>query len=418
MRGSVRSALLVVAVAAAGFPIIATQSLNAVPNPVATDEGTYLAFGRAFPDPHGCLAYGVPDTNGDGVKDTPRGVSPWAKGRACSDQFLSYEEVVEGSKFLARRFPEFLKVIRLDQAYDNPNYMSAGIPRNVVVDDGKPTILGRDRRPLYMFKATDSTSPIPEPDRKHFVYTLSIHGIERAGLEGGIRAMEDLVTWAACELPKYAASTPPTPACMVEGPFPKKIVESKTDKPVPTAGDVLKNSVVYFVLPNPDGWARGQVAPVELEDGSPNANYTPGFFFQRYNGNGVDLNRDWPTKGYTYKPYSPGSEPEVKAFAEVLKQVRNTTTANQFTGGIDLHGMITAYAFSYTLLGAGQRDYRKNAISVDTSIRTWEDQTKRMSWSPYVADVNANGKNDPGETCVTDPVLGGGTRGRIPACVA
>ncbi|HYH27271.1 MAG TPA: M14 family zinc carboxypeptidase, partial [Actinomycetota bacterium] len=422
MRARFRIAMLAGFVLVAGLPLAGPGGQAvAVPNPVATDESTYQAFGRVFPDPHGCLAYGVPDADGNGVKDTPRGVSPWAKGRVCADQFLSYEEVIEGAKFLQRRFPEFISVIRLDQAYNNPNYMSAGLPLLAVTDDGKPKLLGRDRRPLYMLKVTDKTSTIPEKDRLHFSYSLSIHGIERAGVEGGSRAMEDMVTWAACELPKYrepAAPALPAPACAVEGPFPKKLVETPQTYPVPTAGEALKKSVIYFMFPNPDGWARGQVAPVEIEDGAPNANYTPGVFFQRYNGNGVDVNRNWPTKGYTYKPYMPGAQPETKAFGEVLQKIRASTGAGRFDGAMDLHGMLTSYAFSYTLIGAGQRDYRKNALTVETSIRTWQDQTKRMNWSPYVADANANGVNDPGETCIQENVVGGGTRGRIPACVA
>jgi hypothetical protein len=407
--------MLVATALIAAIPAVGSvQHAGAAPNPVATTEAEYQAYGRVFPDPHGCLAYGVPDSDGNGVKDTPRGISPWAKGRMCADQFLQYQEVIEGAKFLESRFPEFIDVIRLDQAYDNPNFRSAGIPRGAVIEDGEAKVLGRDRRPLYMIKVTDSTSSIPEREREHFVYSLSIHGIERAGVEGGVRAIEDLVTWAACEVPDHADAPP----CADEGPFPKKLIETPTSYEVPTAGEVLDRSVSYFILPNPDGWARGQVAPIETRDGNPNVNYAPGFFFQRYNGNGVDLNRDWPTKGYTFRPYSPGSEPETKAFADVLSGIKETTAAKRFTGGIDLHGMITAHAFSYTLIGAGQRDYRKNAVTVDTSIRTWEDQTQRMSWSPYVADANANGVQDEGETCVEERVLGGGTRGRIPACVA
>ncbi|MDQ4005010.1 MAG: NEW3 domain-containing protein, partial [Actinomycetota bacterium] len=242
-----------------------------------------------------------------------------------------------------------------------------------------------------------------------------------AGIEGGIRAMEDLVTWAACSNPTYAAPAAglPPPACAVEGPFPKKIVESATQRDVPTAAQVLDQAVIYFVLPNPDGWARGQVSPVEVEDGSVNTNYAPGFFFQRYNGNGVDLNRDFPTRGYSFKPYSPGSEPETKALTTVLRGIRESTSDGQFTGGIDLHGMLTSHAFSYTLIGAGQRDYRKNALTVDTSVRTWEDQTQRMAWSPYVADANANGVQEEAqnEFCF-DAEVSSGTRGHAPACVA
>ncbi len=401
----------IAAVAATQFSPLTGRDAFAVPNPVATDEASYQAFGRVWPDPHGCLATGVPDTDGDGIKDTPQGVSPWAKGRVCADQYLQYQEVIEGAKFLERRFPEYLKVVKLEEAYDNLNYRSAGLPRGAVVDDGKVKILGRDRRPLYMFKVTDATSEVPEKDRLHFAYSLSIHGIERAGVEGGTRAMEDLVTWAACENEKYIASTP---ACAIEGPFPKSVVETPSEAPAPTAGDVLDNAVIYFTLPNPDGWARGQVAPVEVEDGSPNVNYQPGFFFQRYNGNGVDLNRDWPTRGYTFTPYSPGSEPETKAFGEVLSGIKEETSAGRFAGGIDMHGMLTADAFSYTLIGAGQRDFRKNELTVDTAVRTWRDQTQRLAWSPYIADTNADGVTNGSETCLAVPAVGG----NAPTCVA
>ena len=383
----------------AGGLSAATAPAVAVPNPVATNDVDYLAYGRVFPDPQGCLAFGVPDTDGDGIKDTSMGVSPYAKGRVCVEQFLGYDEVIEGSKFLARKFPRYLQVIRLDQAYDNGNYLSAGTPTTFGFDeDDNAQVLARDRRPLYLFKITDSSSPIPERERKHFAYSLSIHGIERAGLEGGIRAMEDLITWTACEKDPAAA-----PACSVEGPFAKRIVETPTSRDVPTAGDVLRDSVIYFVPPNPDGWARG-----ELGQG--------GAYFQRYNGNGVDLNRDWPTVGYTYRPYSPNSEPETKAYTEVLKGIRKNTSENRFTGGIDLHGQLLAEAFSFTLLGSGQRDYRRNFSTVDQSVRAWEDQTKRLAWSPYIADTNQNGVNDPGEDCPERNVVL--TSGNLPYCYA
>jgi len=397
-RRKAQTTILAVLLLGAGLSA-GPQSAIAVPNPVATTDPEHLAYGRVFPDPQGCLAFGVPDSDGDGIKDTPDGVSPYAKGRVCAEQFLGYDEVIAGSEFLERKYPRFLQVIRLDEAYDNGNYKSAGIPTLFGLDeDGNPQVLSRERRPLYLFKVTDAQSPIPEADRLHFAYSLSIHGIERAGVEGGVRAMEDLITWAACEYDSNAA-----PACAAEGPFPKKIVETPTSHEVPTAGDVLRRSVIYFVPPNPDGWRRG-----EAGEG--------GVYYQRYNGNGVDLNRDWPTIGYTYRPYSPGSEPETKAYTEVLSGIRDTTAGDRFAGGIDLHGQLLAVAFSFTLIGAGERDFRKNFSTVDQSLRAWEDQTKRLSWSPYISDANQNGVNDAGESCPNRNLLV--TSGNFPYCFA
>jgi hypothetical protein len=380
--------LVVAALPAAGtLPSVPDPvDLRAQTNPVATDELTYQAYARVFSDPHGCLVFGDP------VPSPGQVVSPWAKGRGCAVDYLSYAEVINGARFLAQRFPDLFEVIRLDEAYDNPDYTSAGLARVAGASDGNLKALDRDRSPLYLFKVTDADSAIPEPERLHFAYSLSIHGLERAGLEGGVRAMEDLVTWAACEKEVYAADTP---ACDLEGPFPKRIVESDTDRPVPTAGEALEKTVSYFFLPNPDGHKNGQKTdPVEVRDGGLNLSYLPGLSFARGNGNGVDLNRDWPAVGYTQRSHQPWSEPETRAFGEVLLDIKEQTAGNAFAGGIDLHGMLTARAFSYTLLGADQRDFRKNAITVDTSLRTYEDQTARLTWSPYIGDSTGDGVQD------------------------
>ena len=175
-RGRVTSVVLSFVLAAgvtAAAPATSGPTAIAVPNPVATSEAEYLAYGRVFSDPQGCLAH---DTDGDGTNDVvPPDVSPWAKGNMCMAQFLSYEEAIEGSRFLARKFPRYLQLIRLDQAYDNGNFQSAGIPRAFAIEDGKVKAIERDRRPLYMFKVTDSQSPVPEPMRLHFVSVSYTH---------------------------------------------------------------------------------------------------------------------------------------------------------------------------------------------------------------------------------------------------
>ncbi|MGH2820866.1 MAG: M14 family zinc carboxypeptidase [Actinomycetota bacterium] len=340
-----------------------------VATPVATDDALYEAYGRVFPDPHGCVG-GAPNK------------SPWAKGNVCAAQFVQWDEAIQGLTFLERRFPRYLQLVNLrtmlgdHPAFTNEELRSAGLPR---------ADLTREKRDLYVAKVTDRGSPVPEEERKHFAYSLSIHGIERAGLEGGIRAVEDLVTWAACERSLDAA-----PACSAEGPFPKPILEPSDSGP--TAGQVVRNSVIYFVFSNPDGWHRGEAS-------------RGGVFFQRYNGNGMDLNRDWASVGYTEGQYTPFSEPETRGYARYLEWVKDQTAAGRFEGGIDLHGMLTARSFSFTLLGAGQRDYRKNQLTVDTSITTFRDSEKRLSWSPLIA---------PAEDCPGTAVPG--TGGNVPMC--
>ena len=331
--------------------------------PAAPDEARYQLYGRVFPDPHGCLK-GLPLA------------SPWAKGSICAVQFIQWDDALAGIKFLEERFPRYISLVNLRDIYGD-EFRSAGI---------RAEDLSRDRKDLYAIKVTDAKSSVPEAKRKHFVYSLSIHGIERAGLEGGIRAAEDLVTWAACEESADAA-----PACASEGPFPKRVLEPTESGP--TAGQVVRNGVVYFVFANPDGWNRGNLT-------------SGGVAYQRYNGNGMDLNRDWPAVGYTEPLYTPWSEPETRGFGKYLLDVKNKTAAGKFDGSIDLHGMLTARSFSFTLLGAGQRDFRKNALTVDTAITTFRDSEKRLSWSPLIAPADSC----PGQ--LQEPAFGG----NLPMC--
>ena len=80
------------------------------------------------------------------------------------------------------------------------------------------------------------------------------------------------------------------------------------------------------------------------------------------------MNRDWPTMGFTFRPYTPWSEPETRSFGKVLKQIRP-----KWDGGIDLHGQLIDRAFSFTLLGAGEHDYAKNQRILQTVKGAWSD---------------------------------------------
>ena len=336
-------------------------------SPVATDETTYGLYGRVFPDPHGCNQ-GQP------------GYSPWAKGTVCAFDFLQFQELQDGMAFLSEieGFGNFVETYKLHEDFNckgkevgNPEeackaFRSAGLP--VTASAGGDTVT-RDRAPLIMVRVTDES--VPDKNKKYFVFPLSIHGIERAGVEGGTRAIEDLVTWAACE------GTPNLDACANVGEGPHPLLEATPNKSV-TAGDALRRSVIYFIYPNPDGWLRGERT-------------TGTQFYQRYNGNGVDLNRDWPEQGYTFRPYTPWSEPEARSFGKVLQAIgpKDARGNPKWTGGIDLHGQLVDRAFSFTLIGGSERPYDKNQRVLQTVKGAWADAEKRLAWSPLIKPNDA-----------------------------
>lgn len=309
----------------AGLLVVAPAPFSTA-TPVAVDDATYQLYGRVFPDPHGCMPRMAP-------------FSPFAQGKVCAVDFIQFDEMVAGMGFLQEKFPGFIDAFRIDERFGNPDYMSAGL---ATAD------MSHEPNPLWIVRVTDES--VPDDNKKHFIFPLSIHAIERAGAEGGIRAIEDLVTWGATE---------PT----------HPILESSRDVSM-SAGEALKRSAVYFVFPNPDGWRRGD--------------RNNGVFYQRYNGNGIDLNRDWPALGYVFEGYTPLSEPETKSLAEVIKEIRS-----KWDGGIDLHGQLIDVAFSFTMLGQGQHDYGKNQATLDIVQNAWRDAETRLGWSSLIKPNDA-----------------------------
>ncbi|HVF52822.1 MAG TPA: M14 family zinc carboxypeptidase [Actinomycetota bacterium] len=332
--------------------------------PVATSAEEYQTLGRIFPDPHACRPDG----------------SPWAKGTICAVDFIQYQELLDGLSFLEETFPKFVEVYTLHEDFKCNGqpvigkeegcdaFRSAGVPTTI---QGSNTS-ERDRLPLKMVRITDES--VPDKGKKYFIFPLSIHGIERAGAEGGTRAVEDLATWGACEKEK----APDYVDCTHEDNVaPHPLLEATPDKSV-TAGLALRKSAIYFIWPNPDGWRRG-----DRENGVS--------WYQRYNGNGVDLNRDWPEQGWTYLPYTPWSEPESRAFGRVLPAIgpKDAKGNAKWAGGIDLHGMVDAKAFSFTLLGGTQRHYGKDQRVLQTVKGAWADAEARLAYSPRIKPNSA-----------------------------
>ncbi|MEY2426408.1 MAG: hypothetical protein QOI61_1980, partial [Actinomycetota bacterium] len=163
-----RGALGLVALAAlvAFLAPVGRGASPALAIPSATNDTTYAAYGRVFPDPQGC------------TKGAP-GSSPWAKGKVCATHFLQWDETLAGLRYLQGKFPRFAKLVNLRELketvpeFADVDMQSAGLPQ---------ADLTRDRRDLHVLVLTDDRSPVPLADRHRYALSLSVHGIERAGL--------------------------------------------------------------------------------------------------------------------------------------------------------------------------------------------------------------------------------------------
>ena len=334
----------------------------AVAGPVATSDPLYTALGRVFPDPlAGCQVAGTAPCD------------PAAEGNVPARTFVGIDEFHDALAYMNSK-PEWQRYMEVDvldgrdgagsatrqEVEADPSIMFPGddqhrlefTPRPDAVSAGLPTTtLDRERSDLIVVRVTDET--VPDAGKRRMALSLSIHGIERAGAEGGIRAMEDLVT---------AASS---------GRDGQPILPASVKKGAPTFAEALRHTVVYFTFPNPDGWRRGSV-----NQGRPD--------FQRYNGNGVDPNRDYLDVGYNFRGYSGDSEPETRAFKAFYRDLLDQGMT--FAAGDDLHGQPEADALSYTLLPHGQHDLGKDTRIRETALRINRAQYEATKWSPIIQD--------------------------------
>ena len=344
-----------VVVAAISAALILTPAAGATP--VASTAAQYQAYGAVFPDPMG-VCQGACDPN--------------ARGNVSATQFIQWAEFTDALVFMNQQeeWQRYMEVLPLDgkmgqgsgtEAGDamwpgnnlsklewrpRPEFQSAGLA-TTTQEQGT----GKLKSDLIVVRVTDEN--VPDENKKRYALSLSIHGIERAGAEGGIRAMEEMVT---------------------------AVSEGRGDDPVLPKGvrpnaasfrEALANTIVYFTLPNPDGWRRGS-----FSEGS--------FFFQRYNGNGVDLNRDWPDIGFQFRGYSGGSEPETRAFQSFYRDV--IERGGPFAAGDDLHGQPFADALSYTLLPHGRHDFEKDYRIREAAKLINRAQYEATNWSPLIIE--------------------------------
>ena len=330
--------------------------------PVATDDSSYAALGRVFPDPlAGCQNMGTSPCD------------PNAEGNVPAASHIGWQEFLDGVTYMnqaeEKGWPRYMEILALDgklgdgsatkaEIEANPATMAPGNnlarvewnPQPEYVSAGLPTSgVGRVKSDLVIVRVTDEQ--VPDAGKKRYTLSLSIHGIERAGAEGGIRTMEDIVTSVGTDRFQQAI-------------LPKEVKENAA-----TFEDVLKKTIVYFTFPNPDGWRRGSV-------------FQGGLAFQRYNGNGIDPNRDYPDIGYSFRGYSGASEPETRAFYDFYKK----GDERDWHAGDDLHGQPFADALSYTLMPHGRHHLGKDTRIRETMKTINRAQYEATKWSPQIVD--------------------------------
>ena len=211
-----------------------------------------------------------------------------------SATFLQWEEAFPALEAIEAIAPDVVEVYTLAEAVGDPAAVSAG---------------GLD---IPVIRLTDENA---KGAKKKVAISLSVHGQETAGREGGVRYIEDIARWWAGDKERelYAG-----------------------DKAVPLA-QVMARTETWICLCNPDGWNTMDVGGQALT--------------ARGNANGTDLNREFPTMGWPNLDATPMSDREAIYWVKLLR-----SRAGKLATATDIHGELTSAnnAFADLMWPAGQ----------------------------------------------------------------
>ena len=254
--------------------------------------------------------------------------------------FIEYQHGIE---YMAIKYPRWVSVTTLREMTGNPNAVSAGFDGIRAGEDGDTG----DGFDIHLIRLTDHT--VPEKGKQTLFFSLSVHGNERGGLEGGLRAIEDLA---------MAAEGGGTITDGVEG------YNTSTGREPEfhtyEVADVLAKEDVWFASFNPDGWALGDTVNI---DPAP-------LPYERGNGMGTDLNRQMPTIGRINSLRNPLQENEMKFGTQVMDEIAARGVPGKLAYGADIHGELTSRAYVDIMYPAGQFDSVKHRQLMSIAERT------------------------------------------------
>ncbi len=231
--------------------------------------------------------------------------------------FISWDEALCGLDRLDERHGDLIEIKEVGQSVGWMNHQTGE----------------HDTFPVLAVEVTDETV---QDKRGALVFLNSIHGNEKGAREGALRIIEDLLTGQG-------------------------MAEDVRDATGHDVSEVLQELRLVFTFPNPDGWTH-EMPEYRANDACfvsatcPAVN-EPGELgletqnFVRVNGNGTDLNRQYPTTGTPHPSWPAMTEPEIAGQVDYLKNLPEPVLA-----GVDLHGMINAENLTYLMIKDTQRD--------------------------------------------------------------
>ena len=236
--------------------------------------------------------------------------------------------MVAGLDHLEEQHPDRLRFYSIGKSPGHHNYLT---------DQADP-------KGVYVAEVTNNIQDEESfREKQKVLFSLSIHGLERAGAEGGSRFIENLL----------------------------KGRERKIE-------ELLDDLVLLFVYPNPDGWvAKHPQYDSAWQAGGGIQGVPAAPFYERGNANVGDLNREFPTVGWinpSITPFpgepdgtnlvddDPGIDNDVPPdvsdnVSDVLATVDHFRDYENLTHGADLHGAIQSEYFVFGLLSKAQYDH-------------------------------------------------------------
>ncbi len=237
-----------------------------------------------------------------------------------SVDFINYEQMKDGLRHLEREYQSKVNVKEIGQ--------SPGHYNNVTARD--------DPKGMFVAEVTnDAGDEQSFREKEKVFYSLSLHGLERAGAEAGARIIENIL---------------------------------RGDDKAGEISSLLDDIVLVFGFTNPDGWvARNPQYDSGHQTGGPGASHPripAAPLYERGNAEIYDTNRQYPTVGYITPAHYPG-EPRNPADRSKERVTDALAIVEHFRGyenlnyGADLHGGPIFNEFVLGLISQDQYDTRE-----------------------------------------------------------